>query len=88
MAKIQNAEVIDLSKYNGRFVRVRGKIKKIQQLRKGEQLIFLKHKRMNRDCRLSALKISETGWDCKKSVKVIFCKLRVLQLSTKKAVAN
>ena len=30
VAKIQNAEVIDLSKYNGRFVRVRGKIKKIQ----------------------------------------------------------
>ena len=26
VSKIQNAEVIDLSKYNGRFVRVRGKI--------------------------------------------------------------
>jgi len=48
VAKIQNAEVIDLSKYNGRFVRVRGKIKKIQQLRKGAQLIFLKHKRMKK----------------------------------------
>ena len=48
MAKIQNAEVIDLSKYNGRFVRVRGKIKKIQQLRKGAQLMFLKHKRMKK----------------------------------------
>jgi len=29
VAIIQNAEVIDLSKYNGRFVRVRGRIKKI-----------------------------------------------------------
>jgi len=48
VAKIQNAEVIDLSKYNGRFVRVQGKIKKIQQLRKGAQLIFLKHKRMKK----------------------------------------
>ena len=46
MSKIQKAEVIDLSKYNGRFVRVQGKIKKIQQLRKGAQLMFLKHKRM------------------------------------------
>ena len=48
VAKIQNAEVIDLSKYNGRFVRVQGKIKKIQQLRKGAQLMFLKHKRMKK----------------------------------------
>ena len=48
MSKIQNAEVIDLSKYNGRFVRVRGKIKKIQQLRKGAQLMFLKHRRMKK----------------------------------------
>jgi endonuclease YncB( thermonuclease family) len=35
VANIQNVEVFDLSKYNGRFVRVQGKIKKIQQLRKG-----------------------------------------------------
>ena len=48
VAKIQNAEVVDLSKYNGRFVRVRGKIKKIQQLRKGAQLMFLKHRRMKK----------------------------------------
>ena len=47
-SKIQNAEVIDLSKYNGHFVRVHGKIEKIQQLRKGAQLIFLKHKRMKK----------------------------------------
>ena len=37
-----------MSKYNGRFVRVSGKIKKIQQLRKGAQLMFLKHKRMKK----------------------------------------
>ncbi len=48
MANTQNAEVIDLSKYNGRFVRVRVKIKKIQQLRQGPQLMFLKHKRMKK----------------------------------------
>ena len=48
MANIQNAEVIDLSKYNGRFERVQGKIKKIQHLRKGAQLMFLKHKRMKK----------------------------------------
>ena len=48
MAKIQNAEVIDLSKYNGRFLRVQGKIKNIQQLRKGAQLMFLKHKQMKK----------------------------------------
>jgi len=48
VAKIQHTEVIDLSKYNGRFVRVRGKIKKIQQLRKGAQLMFLNHKRMKK----------------------------------------
>ena len=48
MANIQNAEVIDLSKYNGRFVRVQGKIKKIQQLRKGAQLMFLKHRGMKK----------------------------------------
>ena len=48
MAKIQNAEVIDLSKYNGRFVRVRGKINKIQQMRKGAQVMFFKHKRMKK----------------------------------------
>ena len=48
VAKIQNAKVIDLLKYNGRFVRVRGKINKIQQLRKDAQLMFLKHKRMKK----------------------------------------
>ncbi|MBC8259908.1 MAG: thermonuclease family protein [SAR324 cluster bacterium] len=48
VVKMQKAEEIDLSKYNGRFVRVRGKVKKIQQLRKGAQLIFLKHRRMKK----------------------------------------
>jgi len=48
VSKIQEAESIDLSKYNGRFVRVRGKIKKIKTLRKGAKLIFLYHQRMKK----------------------------------------
>jgi len=48
VSKIKKADAIDLSKYNGRFVRVRGKIKKIQQLRKGAKLIFLVHHRMKK----------------------------------------
>jgi endonuclease YncB( thermonuclease family) len=48
VSKIKNAQEINLSKYNGRFVRVRGKIKKIKTLGKGAKLIFLNHKRMKK----------------------------------------
>jgi hypothetical protein len=37
-----------LSKYNGRFVSVRGKIKNIKTLGKGAKLIFLYHKHMKK----------------------------------------
>jgi len=47
--KTKRATMGGFSRYNGRFVRVRGKIKKIQQLRKGAQLMFLKHKRMKKE---------------------------------------
>ena len=40
VSKIAEAQSIDLSKYNGRFVRVRGKIKYIKTLRKDAKLIF------------------------------------------------
>jgi hypothetical protein len=46
--KIAESQSIDLSKYNGRFVRVRGKIKNIKTLGKGAKLIFLYHKRMKK----------------------------------------
>ena len=46
VSKIAEEQSIDLSKYNGRFVRVRGKIKNIKTLGKGVKLIFLCHKRM------------------------------------------
>ena len=46
VSKIAEAQSIDLSKYNGRFVRVRGKIKNIEILEKSVQLIFLQHKRL------------------------------------------
>ena len=46
MAKIQNAEVIDLSKYNGRFVRVQGKIKKKhKRMKKGLPVISFENQR-------------------------------------------
>jgi len=48
VSKIAEAQSIDLSKYNGRFVRVRGKIKNIKTLGKGAKLIFLYHKRMQK----------------------------------------
>jgi len=48
VSKIAEAQSIDLSKYNGRFVRVRGKIKNIKTLGKGAKLIFLYHKRMKK----------------------------------------
>jgi len=48
VSKIKNAQEINLSKYNGRFIRVRGKIKKIKTLGKGAKLIFLNHKRMKK----------------------------------------
>ena len=46
VSKIVDAQSIDLSKYNRRFVRVRGKIKGIKSVRKGVKLIFLYHKLM------------------------------------------
>ncbi len=48
VSKIQKAQSISLSKFNGRFVRVRGKIKKINTLGKGAQLIYLYHQRMKK----------------------------------------
>jgi len=48
VSKIQEAQSISLSKFNGRFVRVRGKIKKINTLGKGAQLIYLYHQRMKK----------------------------------------
>ena len=48
VSKIQKAESIDLSKFNGRFVRVRGKIKNIKTLRKGAKLFYLYHQRMKK----------------------------------------
>ena len=48
VSKIAEAQSIDLSKYNGRFVRVRGKINNIKTLGKGVTLIFLYHKRMKK----------------------------------------
>ena len=43
VSKIQEVQSINLSKFNGRFVRVRGKIKKINTLRKGVKLIYFYH---------------------------------------------
>ena len=40
VSKIQKAEVIDLSKYNGRFVRVRAKLKKSSNCLKVRSLCF------------------------------------------------
>jgi len=48
VSKIQEAQSISLSKFNGRFVRVRGKIKKINTLGKGAKLIYLHHQRMKK----------------------------------------
>ena len=48
VSKIAEAQSIDFSKYNGRFARVRGKIKNIKTLGKGSKLIFLYHKRMQK----------------------------------------
>ena len=48
VSKIAEAQSIDLSKYNGRFVRVRGKINNIKTPGKGAKLIFLYHKRMKK----------------------------------------
>ncbi|MEC9460928.1 MAG: hypothetical protein VYD14_06940, partial [SAR324 cluster bacterium] len=48
VSKIQKAQSINLSKFYGRFVRVRGKIKKINTLGKGAQLIYLYHQRMKK----------------------------------------
>jgi len=48
VSKIQEAQSINLSKFNGRFVRVRGKIKKINTLGKGAKLIYLYHQRMKK----------------------------------------
>ncbi|MEC9384145.1 MAG: thermonuclease family protein, partial [SAR324 cluster bacterium] len=48
VSKIQKAQSISLSKFNGRFVKVRGKIKKINTLGKGAQLIYLYHQRMKK----------------------------------------
>jgi len=48
VTKIQKAQSINLSKFNGRFVRVRGKIKNIKTLGKGAKLIYLYHQRMKK----------------------------------------
>ena len=48
VSKIAEAQRIYLSKYNGRFVRVRGNIKNIKTLGKDAKPIFLYHKRMNK----------------------------------------
>ncbi len=43
VAKIQTANSINLSKFNGRFIRVKGMVKNIKILRKGAQLVYLQH---------------------------------------------
>ena len=48
VSKIAETQSIDLSKYNVRFVRVRGKIKNIVTLGKGAKLIFMYYKGMKK----------------------------------------
>ena len=49
VSKIAEVQSRDLSKYNGRFVRVLGKIKNINTFGKDAKLIFLYYKRMKKD---------------------------------------
>jgi len=50
--------------------------------------MFLKHKRMKKGLPVISFENQRNWLELQNSVKVIFCKLRVLQLSTKKAGAN
>jgi hypothetical protein len=43
VVQIHKAEVIDLLEYEGRFVRLRGKVKKIQKLGNGVKLFLMQH---------------------------------------------
>ena len=89
VAKIQNAEVIDLSKYNGLFVRVRDKINKIQLLRKEAQLKFQKHKRMKNGLPVIIFENQQYWLVLQKISKCDLLQIEgFAKLSTKKAVAN
>ena len=46
--RIQKADGIDLFEFEGRFVRVKGKLKKIQKLGNGAKLFYLEHQQLKK----------------------------------------
>ena len=48
MTRIQKADEIDLFEFEGRFVRVQGKLEKIQKLGKGAKLFYLEHQQLKK----------------------------------------
>ena len=48
MTRIQKADEIDLFEFEGRFVGVQGKLKKIQKLGNGAKLFYLEHQQLKK----------------------------------------
>ena len=48
VTRIQKADEIDFFKFEGRFVRVQGKLKKVQKLGNGAKLFYLEHQQLKK----------------------------------------
>ena len=78
VTRIQKADEIDLFEFEGRFVRVQGKLKIIQKLGNGAKLFYLEHQQLKKGLAVYSSEKIRRRQEMDKIKKATICKLRDL----------